>query len=118
MCWVFISNQIDWQVSSTLSRNAVINIAAILVTTALIACVPPKRQTIALCQSTAISQGRGHSLDAADVGELTEACMLNKGYVLKENGGLCTDDVATAVNPNCYYPDTILGRLGAQFFKD
>jgi hypothetical protein len=104
--------------SNTVSRNSVIGIVAIQVTTVLFACSPPQRQTIALCQSMAISGGRGHALDASDIGELTEACMLSKGYALKENGPLCTDDAASAANPNCYYPNTILGRLGALFSKD
>ena len=106
------------QASRAVRRFSAISIVAILVTVSLIACSPPKQQTIALCQSTAISEGRGHSLDSSDIGELTEACMLTKGYALKEDGPLCSDNVATATNPNCYYPNTILGRLGARFSKD
>jgi hypothetical protein len=85
---------------------------------ALAACSPPKHETIALCQSKAILEGRDHSLDASDIGELTEACMLTKGYALKEDGPLCSDDAATAVNPKCYYRNTIMGRLVARFSAD
>ena len=111
-------SSMNLQVSRTVRQFSTISIVAILVTVTLIACSPPNRQTIALCQSTAISEGSGHSLDTSDVGELTESCMLTKGYALKEDGPLCSDNAATATNPNCYYPNTILGRLGARFSKD
>jgi hypothetical protein len=109
---------VNLQASRAVRQISVISIVAILVTATLIACSPPKRQTIALCQRKAISEGRGHSLDSSDIGELTEACMLTKGYALKEDGPLCSDNAATATNPNCYYPNTVLGRLGARFSKD
>jgi hypothetical protein len=92
--------------------------AALLIAATLAACSPPKSQTIAMCRATAISQARGHALDSSDTAELTEACMLTKGYVLKEDGPRCTDDAATASNPSCYYPNTVMGRLLARFFRD
>jgi hypothetical protein len=71
-----------------------------------------------LCKATANSQGRGHALDPSDIGELTEACMLTKGYALKEDGPRCPDDAATPNNAECYYPNTVTGRLLARFFRD
>jgi hypothetical protein len=56
---------------------------------------------------------RGHSLDSSDVGELTEACMMTKGYELKEDGPRCTDDMRTATNPKCYYRNTLVGGLSS-----
>jgi hypothetical protein len=96
--------------------TTVLLLAALLA--ALAACSPPKSETIALCQSKAVLEGRGHPLDASDIGELTEACMLTKGYALKEDGPLCSDNAATAVNPKCYYRNTVMGRLAARFSGD
>ncbi len=101
-----------------MKQDLAIYVVAIVATSSLVACSPPNRQTIALCQRTAISEGHGHSLDSSDVGELTEACMLNKGYALKEDGPHCSDDAATAANPKCYYRNNLFGRLAARFSAD
>jgi hypothetical protein len=82
------------------------------------ACSPPKQQTIASCKTMAVSQSHGHSLDSSDIGELTEACMMTKGYALKEDGPHCNDDIATATNAKCYYRDNLWGRLVARFSGD
>jgi hypothetical protein len=37
--------------------------------------------------------------------------MMAKGYELKEDGPRCIDDMRTATNPKCYYPNTLVGRL-------
>ena len=92
--------------------------AALLLAAALTACLPPKNQTLTQCKAMASSQGRGHSLDSSDIGELTEACMLDKGYALKEGGPPCPDDAATPNNPICYYPNTFMGRLLERFSGD
>jgi hypothetical protein len=92
--------------------------AALLIAATLAACSPPKSQTISMCRAAAISQARGHALDSSDTAELTEACMLTKGYALKEEGPRCTDDAATPSNPSCYYPNTVMGRLLARFSHD
>jgi hypothetical protein len=92
--------------------------AGLMIAVTLMACSPPKNQTIALCKTAAISQARGHALDSSDTAELTEACMLTKGYALKEDGPRCTDDAATASNPKCYYPNKFMGRLLARFSGD
>jgi hypothetical protein len=90
----------------------------ILASALLAACSPPKQQSVDLCKADAVLKSRGHSLDSSDVGELTEACMLNKGYALKEAGRYCSEDMATATNANCYYRDNLFGRLAARFSGD
>lgn len=104
------------------TRQAVLTLgplpAALFMAAALVACSPPKGPVIAMCKASAISEAGGHALNPSDIGELTEACMLTKGYALKEDGPHCSDDAATATNPKCYYPDTILGRLIARFSED
>jgi hypothetical protein len=44
--------------------------------------------------------------------------MMTRGYELKEDGPRCTDDVRTAANPKCYYPNTLIGRLTARLSGD
>jgi hypothetical protein len=74
-------------------------------------CSPPDTHVIAQCKEIAASKGRGHSLISSDIGELIEACMLDKGFVLDETSAHCSDDLPTATNPRCYRPNTALGRL-------
>ena len=94
------------------------SLCIIVVMATLSACSPPQKQTLALCRDSAVSQSRGHSLESSDIGELTEACMLTRGYALKENGPHCTDDLTTAMNPKCYYRDNVFGRIQSQFSQD
>jgi hypothetical protein len=77
----------------------------------LAGCDRPDAQTLKVCRESAYQQGRGHQLIPSDFGELVEACMLAKGYALKETGKQCKDDFATATGARCYYPDTFSGRL-------
>jgi hypothetical protein len=44
--------------------------------------------------------------------------MINKGYELKEDGPRCTDDIATATSPKCYYENNVFERLLRRFSKD
>jgi hypothetical protein len=83
-----------------------LSVLAVLV---VAACSPPP-PAIKQCQAQASAQARGHALDSTDVGELVEACMLNKGWALDENSAQCTDDYKTAVTPQCYYRDDFFGR--------
>ncbi len=75
------------------------------------ACSPPPRRQIQECQQVAMHAGVGHQLNSDDIGELTEACMASKGFGLRETGKHCTEDMATAVNPDCYYRDNLFGRM-------
>jgi hypothetical protein len=77
----------------------------------LAGCDRPDAQTLKVCRESAYQQGQGHQLIPSDSGELVEACMLAKGYALKETGKQCKDDFATAAGARCYYPDTFSGRL-------
>ena len=93
-------------------------IITVMVCATLAACSPPNKQAISKCQNDAVSKGRGLSLNSSDVGELVEACMISQGYVLKEDGPRCTDDMRTATNPGCYYRNDFIGRLIARFSRD
>jgi hypothetical protein len=44
--------------------------------------------------------------------------MIAKGYELKEDGPRCTEDMRTARNAKCYYPNTWVGRLTARLSGD
>ena len=74
------------------------------------ACSPPPH-LIEECRQKAIHEGVGHQLSSDDIGELTEACMLSKGFALREVGERCPEDAATAIDPKCYYRDNLLGRV-------
>jgi hypothetical protein len=74
-------------------------------------CSPPDTQIIAEGNEIAATKARGHALISSDIGELTEACMLSKGFVLDETSTRCSDDMATATNPQCYRRNTVIGRL-------
>ena len=97
------------------------NRMAVFLTTALLggllSCSPPP-STLKMCQSQAVFQSRGRELAPDDTAELVEACMLSRGYVLKEDGPRCTDDSATASNPRCYYRNNLLGRISASLSAD
>jgi hypothetical protein len=75
------------------------------------ACAPPDNRVIAACKVIAATKAQGHALISSDIGELIEACMLSKGFVLDETSPRCSDDMATAANPQCYRPNTVVGRL-------
>jgi hypothetical protein len=77
----------------------------------LAGCSPPDSHVIAVCKEIAAAKAKGHALISSDIGELIEACMLSKGFVLDETSARCSDDMATATNPQCYRPDTAIGRL-------
>jgi len=79
-------------------------------------CSPPNQQLIAQCKAVAIAQAHGHSLQASDVAELTEACVMTKGYEPKEEGSACPDNVATTTPAQCYYPANFFGRIGERLF--
>jgi hypothetical protein len=79
--------------------------------TFLAGCSPPDSHVIEICKATVAAEARGHALIPSDIGELIEACMLNKGFALDETSARCSDDLPTATNPQCYRPDTAIGRL-------
>jgi hypothetical protein len=77
----------------------------------LAGCSPPDRKVIEFCQQNANARARGRALISSDVGELVEECMAGKGYRLRETSHICSSNYATTINANCYYRDTVLGRL-------
>jgi hypothetical protein len=79
----------------------------------LAGCGPTDPRIIAQCKAAATAQAKGHLVDISDIGELTEACMMKKGFVVRETGKGCSDDISGPLNPRCYYPDTIPGRIAA-----
>jgi hypothetical protein len=90
--------------------------AAIAAVVCLMGCSRPAQREVDACRQTAIREGVGHQLNGDDVGELTEACMVSKGFSLKEAGKRCPDNLSTATNPSCYYRDNFLGRMRAVFW--
>lgn len=83
----------------------------------LLGCAPahPDPQVIKLCHASAVTRARGFPVDASDIGELVEACMLNRGYILRETGPRCGPDYGSAVDPKCYHRNTAIGRFTAIF---
>jgi hypothetical protein len=77
----------------------------------LAGCSPPDSHLIAICKATVAVEARGHGLISSDIGELIEAGMLSKGFALDETSARCSNDLPTATNPQCYRPDTALGRI-------
>jgi hypothetical protein len=81
----------------------------------LMGCSPPDNRIIAVCKETAATQARGHGLISSDIAELIEACMMSKGYALEEKSARCSDGRATAIKPQCYRPNTVVGRVSSIF---
>lgn len=96
------------------SRNLFMVLPLIL----LGACAPPDPHEVSLCRATAQKEGRGHALISSDTGELVEACMLAKGYLVKEGNRECSDDISGPMKAECYYPNTPTGRLWARLVSD
>lgn len=84
---------------------------AILAPAMIASCSPPTRHAIQLCYHNALAEGRGRSLTTSDIGELVEACMLDRGYALNEDNARCSDNLKTATNAACYYRNTFFGRM-------
>jgi hypothetical protein len=87
-------------------------LSAALVATVLAGCGPvTDPRIVSECRLSAIHEARGHRLEASDVGELSEACMLAKGFAVREKSAECSDDIKGPINPACYYPNTAPGRF-------
>jgi hypothetical protein len=80
----------------------------------LTGCAPPDQRVLDVCRDTAAVEARGHDLISSDIGELIEACMLSKGYVLEEATKRCGENLQTATDRRCYYRDTLLGHIFAR----
>ena len=78
-------------------------------------CSPPDQNVLDLCHKSAVQRAKGYRLTPADLGELAEACMAERGYILKKSGSVCAHNLRSENDRRCYYPDTLLGRLYALF---
>lgn len=77
----------------------------------LAGCSRPDQKDLSTCKAKAVSQTRGAGFTASDTAELIEACMLSKGFSLRETGKRCPDGFQGATDRLCYYPNTTAGRL-------
>lgn len=76
-------------------------------------CSPPDQHVLDLCHQSAAHRGQGYKLTSADMGELAEACMSDRGYILKKTGSVCSHNLRSENDRRCYYPNTLPGRLYA-----
>jgi hypothetical protein len=79
----------------------------------LAGCSPPDQRVLDLCHKSAALRARGYKLTSADLGELAEACMAERGYTLKKTGSVCSHNLRSENDRRCYYPNTLPGRLYA-----
>lgn len=95
----------------TIKRFGVVALCGISV---LAACGPPSQQTLKACQEVAAGRGAGKGLTKDDLGELTEACMLNRGYSLNRDSEQCQHNRHSETANRCYFRSDFLGRVGHQ----
>jgi hypothetical protein len=81
----------------------------------LSACSPPPQSTLKECQAIAHQRGQGKGLTQADLGELTEACMADRGYALNRDSEQCRHDLDSETANRCYFRNDFIGRIGHQF---
>jgi len=77
----------------------------------LLGCNPPEQKVLANCEVTAANRASGQNLTKTDLGELTEACMASRGFILDKTGRSCAHDLSSQTNRSCYYPDTRWARF-------
>jgi hypothetical protein len=78
-------------------------------------CSPPHEATLKECRVAAAQRGAGKNLSPEDLGELTEACMAAKGFLLNRDSKQCGHNRASETAGRCYYPNTIFGRVAHAF---
>lgn len=88
---------------------------ALVLACGVASCAKPDQQVLADCHSEAAQKGKHHGLTNTDLGELTEACMARKGYLLNKNGEACSHDLPSQKANRCYYPDTWWARAYHRF---
>jgi hypothetical protein len=71
-----------------------------------------------ICKARASGEIGDRDFESTDRAELIEACMLQRGWALKEKGPRCTDSLTTSTDGGCYFPDTWWGKLLSQFTPD
>lgn len=82
------------------------------------ACEPPQQSLLDNCRTTAAQRAEGHQLSPSDVGELVEACMEKRGYLLHKTDASCAHDLSSQSQSRCYYPNTFLGRFHRRLTGD
>jgi len=98
-------------IPKVLRRNPA-SLASVMFAGLLLAgCGAPSPRVVAECKETASRQAAGHHITPDDVGELTEACMMQRGFGVRESSQQCADDSSGPFSPRCYYyPANIFGR--------
>ena len=84
---------------------------ALITVLPLAGCEPPQRTLLEDCRKTAQQRASGHGLTANDVGELLEACMAERGFLLHKQDEACAHDLDSQSQRRCYYPNTFWGRM-------
>lgn len=77
----------------------------------LLGCSPPEQKVLAECQVKATNRARGQNLTKFDLGELTEACMEARGFILDKTGRSCAHDLLSQTDRSCYYTNTWWARF-------
>lgn len=78
---------------------------------ALAGCEPPPQIVLEDCRKVALQRASGHGLTPADVGELMEACMAQRGFLLHKQDKACSHDLNSQSQRRCYYPNSFWGRM-------
>jgi hypothetical protein len=101
----------EWQMRSGRAVFLAVGFSALVFP--LAGCSPPDQRVLDLCHKSAALRAQGYKLTSADLGELAEACMAERGYTLKKTGSVCSHNQRSENDRRCYYPDTLPGRLYA-----
>ena len=88
-----------------------VSFMALLAALPLAGCEPPPQPLLDGCRKVAGQRASDHSLTANDMGELLEACMAERGFLLHKNDESCAHNLDSQSQRRCYYPDTLWGRL-------
>ena len=93
-------------------------IIVLITTLPLAGCDPPSQTLLEDCRKVANERAIGHSLTADDLGELTEACMAERGFLLHKQDRACSHTLTSQSQRRCYFPNTVLGRIHRRFIAD
>ena len=91
---------------------------AVILSLPMVGCEPPAQGVLEDCRKIAEQRASGHGLTATDVGELMEACMSERGYLLHKQDKACSHDLSSQSQRRCYYPKTLWGRIHRKVTAD
>ena len=77
----------------------------------LAGCEPPQQSVMDSCHKMASVRASGKNLTPRDVGELVEACMAERGYLLHKTDESCAHDLSSQSQRRCYYSNSLWGRF-------